>query len=176
MTIRKFGLIASASVLLVLGATSGDAAAQSATPNKETTIGGWSVTLRPAANGICSAAREYKDPDDGNKQNAVAFLMRSDKPDTIIVSLGYEGWTWDKDEKTTADFKVDKTVIIKQAAWTSGAKTGLVGVFDGSDAFMNKVSGGQKAFLIFGKNSEANFLIPNAGLALGALKLCSAQT
>lgn len=140
----------------------------------ETTVGGWQVTQRPN-DGLCSAVRGYKDPDDDNKENAVAFMIGSNKPDTIIVSLAYEGWDWDKDEKVTADFKADKTMLLKKSSWTATKKTVLASAFDGADVFLDKVGGGKKLFLTFAKDSEANFLIPNAGLALGAMKLCLAQ-
>lgn len=146
--------------------------APSASP--EMTIGGWQVTQRPS-DGVCSATREYKDADDDNKDNAAGFFIHVDRPDRIIVSFGYEGWEWDQDEKVTADFKTDKGMIFEKSNWKGSGKTALVSSFDGADAIMNKVSSGQKLFLTFDQDSEANFLIPNVGMALGAIKLCLSQ-
>lgn len=141
----------------------------------EISIGGWAVTDKPD-DGVCTAVREYKDPDDDNRENAVALGVGAAKDGErfLVVSLAYEGWAWDKDETVKADFKIGSKMIHKASNWKAVSKTGLVSTFKGAavDTYLETLGTGQKMLLTFDKDSEANFLIPNVGMALGAMKLC----
>jgi hypothetical protein len=141
----------------------------------EISVGGWSVSEKPD-DGVCTASREYKDRDDDNKENAVVLALGTAKDGerVLIVSLAYEGWAWDKDEMVKADFKVGNKMIHKASTWKAPSKTNLVSTFKGPavDTYLETLGTGQKMFLTFDKDSEANFLIPNVGMALGAVKLC----
>ena len=154
---------------LVLAAALAPAAASAAS------LGGWQVSDKPDK-GVCLASREYKDPDDDNKQNGVAFglVTTPDGGQALIISLGYEGWEWDKNETVEADLKIGKKMLYKRAKWEANDKTTLVGTFlaQSVDSLLEGIGTGETMYLTFGKDSEANFLIPNAGMALGGVKLC----
>ncbi|WP_299566699.1 hypothetical protein [Enterovirga sp.] len=136
-------------------------------------VGGWDVSDKPDK-GVCTASREYRDKDDENRMNGIALVVSKDNAgkDILVVSLAYEGWDWDKDEKTTADFKIDRRVLYRKAVWQAADKTILTGTFTQADELIDALGQGQTMYLTFDKDSEANFRIPNAGMALGAAKLC----
>ena len=137
----------------------------------ESMVGGWEISGKPLANGACLAAREYADKEDGGKKNAVVFgVVKAKDSKLLIVSLSYEGWKWDKGEKVTADLLVDGKKIVRKLKW-EGDKETLVVKFDDGDEMINTFGGGKKIVLHF-DDGEADFLTPNAGLALGAATLC----
>lgn len=135
-------------------------------------IGGWSVTANPDSNGVCTATRSYTDKDDDNKKNSVVFGLIKDKtgPQMVVV-FGYEDWGFDKDEAVVADLIVDGKTIHKKWKWEGNGKV-LTGLFDDPDTMVPVFGAGKEAVLHFGKGEDADFQIPNAGLALGAVQLC----
>lgn len=139
----------------------------------DTQVGGWGVTDKPD-NGTCMATREYRDADDSNRSNGIALLLAKGQggSTTLVISLAYEGWEWDKGEKPTADLRIGKQVLFKKAVWQAAEKTVLTGTFTEADTLVDKLGSGETMYLDFDKDSEANFKIPNAGMALGAAKLC----
>lgn len=149
------------------------AAALSTAAQADTKVGGWTVSDKPD-DGVCTAAREYKDADDENRMNGIALVVAKGKGDatTLVISLAYEGWEYTKGEKTTADLKIDDRTLFRKAVWQAPEKTILTGTFTDADGLIDLLGQGQTMYLVFDKDSEANFRIPNAGMALGAAKLC----
>ena len=158
---RRLCLIGAAFMALSSGAAFAD-----------TAIGGWTVTDKPDENGVCMASHIYNDKDDDNKRNSVVFGLAKGKTGTqLIVVLGYEDWNFDKGEAVVGDFLVDGKAVYKKWKWEGDGKV-LTAVFADSDALVPVLGAGKKIFLHFGKDGEANFQIPNAGMALGAAQHC----
>ena len=135
-------------------------------------IGGWTVSAKPDSNGTCLAARAYDDKDDDNKKNSVVFGLIKDKAVTqMVMVLGYEGWNFDKGEAVVGDLIIDGKTIYKKWKWEGDGKV-LTAVFNDTGTVVPVVGAAKKIVLHFGTDGEANFLIPNAGLALGAVQLC----
>ncbi len=136
----------------------------------DTNVSGWEVSSKPDK-GVCTAARDYKDAADDNKENAVVFgLVRADGALVLIVNFTYEDWKWDKDEDVKADLLIDGEMILKQAKW-KGDKQGLTATFDQSGDILSKFGNGKKVVLHF-ENGDADFFTPNAGMAIGAVQQC----
>ena len=89
----------------------------------------------------------------------------------MVLVLGYESWSFDKGQAVVGDLIVDGKTIYRKWKW-EGDGTVLTAVFDDTDTMVPVLGAGKKIVLHFGKDGEANFLIPNAGLTLGALQLC----
>lgn len=138
----------------------------------DTTIGGWAVSAKPDTNGACMATRSYKDADDDNRKNAVVFGLVKGKTGTqMVMVLGYEDWNYDKGEAIEADLIVDGKTIHKKWKWEGDGKS-LTTTFDDADTLVPILGAGKTLVVRFGKDGDASFLIPNAGLALGAAQLC----
>ena len=136
----------------------------------DTNVSGWEVSNKPDK-GVCTAARDYKDAADNNKENAVAFgLVRAGNGMVLVVNFSYEDWTWDKSEDVKADLLIDGEMVLKQAKWV-GDKQGLTATFDQSGDILSKFGNGKKVVLHF-DNGDAEFDTPNAGMAIGAVQQC----
>jgi len=138
-------------------------------------IGGWAVSAKPNSDGACTATRAYVDKEDDNKKNSVVFGLVKDKAGTqLLVVFGYEDWGFDKDEAVVADLIVDGKTIRKKWKWEGDGKV-LTSVFNDADTLIPVFGAGKEVVLHFGKGEDADFQIPNAGLALGAVQLCLGQ-
>ena len=138
----------------------------------DTAIGGWTISDAPNADGACLAARAYNDKEDDNKRNSVVFgLVKNSAGTQLVLVLGYEGWNFDKGQAVVADLIIDAKTIYKNWKWEGDGQV-LTAVFSDVDALVPTIGAGKKIFLRFGKSGEANFQIPNAGMALGAVNLC----
>lgn len=138
-------------------------------------IGGWAVSAKPNSDGACTATRAYVDKEDDNKKNSVVFGLVKDKAGIqLLVVFGYEDWSFDKDEAVVADLIVDGKTIRKKWKWEGDGKV-LTSVFDNAESIVPVFGAGKQVVLHFGKGEDADFQIPNAGLALGAVQLCLGQ-
>jgi len=81
------------------------------------TAKGWSIerTAPDAKNQLCMMSKSYKDPDDGNAENGIIFILNNGQ---AIITLAYEKWGWDKNEKVRAPLLLDKRVVAAKSAWT----------------------------------------------------------
>lgn len=135
------------------------------------TIGGWAVSDKPDADGTCMATHAYNDTDDGNKKNSVVFgLVKNPAGTQLIIVLGYEDWNFDKDQAVVGDFVVDSKTIYRNWKWDGDGKV-LTAAFSDIDTLIPVLGTGKKINLRSG-TGEANFQIPNAGMALGAVSFC----
>lgn len=142
-------------------------------------IGGWDITAKPAGDGFCTAQYVYKDKDDDNADNAVTLILGKAPDGTafLVVSLAYSKWEWDKDETVEADFLIDQTVYAPAAKWEAQSKSNLISMFKTGSALLAALGRGKQIVLRFDgdEDDEAEFRIPNAGQALGALQFCQGQ-
>ena len=78
---------------------------------------GWDIerTAPGAKAQTCMMSKSYRDPDDNNAENALVFILADGQ---AYITLVYEHWTWDKDEKVRAPFLLDKKVAIAKSNWT----------------------------------------------------------
>jgi hypothetical protein len=83
---------------------------------------GWTIerTAPDAKNQLCLMSKSYKDPDDSNAENGVIFILTRGQAGITLV---YEKWTWDKDEKVTAPLKLDKRTVVAKSTWTGNGQT-----------------------------------------------------
>lgn len=141
----------------------------------DSTIGGWTVSTAPDKDGLCAATYAYVDKDDDNKKNSVVFGLMKDKTATAMVLVfGYQDWKFDKGQAVNADIVVDGTTMEKDTKWEGDGQV-LTTTFADAANVLPTFGSGKKIVLRFGKDGEANFLTPNAGLALGATQLCLDQ-
>jgi hypothetical protein len=142
-------------------------------------IGGWDVTAKAADDGFCTAQYVYKDKDDGNAENAVTLLLGKapDGTSFLVVSLAYSKWEWDQGETAEADFLIDSTIYAPAAQWEAQSKTNLLSMFKSGNALLTALGRGKQIVLRFDgdEDDEAEFRIPNAGQALGALQFCQSR-
>jgi hypothetical protein len=142
-------------------------------------IGGWDVSAKASDDGFCTAQYLYKDKDDNNAENAVTLLLSKTPDGTpfLVVSLAYGKWEWDKGETTEADFLIDSTIYAPAAKWEAQSKTNLISMFKSGNALLAALGRGKQIVLRFDGDDDdkAEFRIPNAGQALGALQFCQGK-
>lgn len=136
-------------------------------------VGGWMVNRAPSADGVCLATYSYRDKRDGNKESGVAFGVKKVPDNTaLIISVARDGWDFAKDSDVEADLLGDGRTIVNKAKWKAADTTNLALAFpNGSDLFLTV---GTSRVLTFKLPAvgKADFKVPNAGLAIGALLVC----
>ena len=156
--------------------TAGIMVCGSARADPTTTVGGWTVHLKPQDNGSCNAVYNYDDPDDDNKKNVIVFSSFTAKSGatSLIFSLFYQGWKWKKGSKVTTDLSVDGKRVAKDISWQGDDQT-LTMYQENANNLITALAGGKTIVLKFDDGDKANFVTPNAGMALGALALCLSE-
>lgn len=135
-------------------------------------IGGWAVSDKPDSDGTCAATHAYNDADDSNKKNSVVLgLVKNPAGAQLVMVLGYEDWSFDKGQAIVGDLVVDSKTVYKNWKW-EGDGTVLTSVFSDTSTLVPMLGASKKIIVRFGKDGEANFQVPNAGMALGAVTFC----
>lgn len=112
----------------------------------------------------CLMARGYQDPDDENASSVVVATY----PGVLILSLGYQGWSHDKGDRTVVLLAGGK-VVLPRSRWKAD-ETQLTGEFP--DTLLPHLLGADAIVLRF-KDGDADFKIPAFAEAFEALKRCS---
>jgi hypothetical protein len=112
----------------------------------------------------CLMARGYQDPDDENASSVVVATS----PGLLILSLGYQGWSHDKGDRTVVLLAGGK-VIDPRSKWKAD-QTQMTGEFP--DTLLPHLLGADAIVLRF-KDGDADFKIPAFAQAFDALKRCN---
>jgi len=130
---------------------------------------GWAIerTAPDAKNQLCMMSKSYKDPDDGNAENGVIFLLNGGQ---AIITLAYEKWSWDKDEKVRAPLLLDKRVMMAKSAWTGDGQS-LTTMLP--DTIVPNMLAAKTLVLKF-DNGNADFDLSGFPEAYESLRRCSA--
>ncbi|KQP40610.1 hypothetical protein ASF49_20580 [Methylobacterium sp. Leaf104] len=115
----------------------------------------------------CLMARGYQDPDDENASSVVVATS----PGFLILSLGYQGWSHDKGDRTVVLLAGGK-VVLPRSKWKAD-ETQLTGEFP--DTLLPHLLGADALVLRF-KDGDADFKIPAFAEAFEALKRCNGDT
>lgn len=134
-------------------------------------VRGWEVERDTSQQGphSCLMSYSYRDKDDNNAENAI--IVRRGEGQMVLV-LGYEQWSWDKDEKVVAAFGVDKKVLYRKQGWTGDGKLLTSGL---PDSAIMKLSEGKEIVLTFDDDSTADFRIAGFGDAMKSLNRCDSE-
>lgn len=130
-------------------------------------VADWEVerTIGDTSPNPCVASRSYNDEDDDDAENAVVFALNGSR---AILVLGYENWSWDKDEKVKTPLAFGKKMIDAKASWTGDGKL-LKGIFP--DTIVPDLLAAKKINLRFDEGS-AEFEIPGFASAYESLRRC----
>jgi hypothetical protein len=152
-------------------AVSGWPAASQSKDSAVVALNGWKVAKK---DGTCVAVHSYEDKSDDNAANVITLgLAKGDSAELMIVSLFYEKWKNDGDEK--ADLFLDKRRMLAGATWKMHDKNTLVGMFTGAKTLIGEFSKAKEITLQFDPKTKAVFEFPNPSQALGALQYCVAN-
>lgn len=143
-------------------------------PFAQERVGGWSVSRVPDAAGTCTASRAYADPADNGAANKITLALAKPKEGaaSLTVTLFYEGWEWDAGETVSAELLAGKQSLVKDARWTAPSPNELSGAFGGIELLLWGLANAGTLTLRFDESAEAEFDIPDAGLAVAALRGC----
>ena|SRR5438132_1685355 len=138
----------------------------------QVSLNGWEVGKK---DGTCVAYHAYKDKDDDNASNVISLglVTAADRTQVMIISLFYEKWKNDEDEK--ADLYFDKRRVLADAKWKMHDKNTLVGTFAGAKTLIEGLSKTKQIMLQFDPKTKAVFDMPDPSQALGALQYCLMQ-
>lgn len=129
---------------------------------------GWDIERSADKSGpTCLMSKAYRDKDDNDAENAVIFALVGDQ---AVVSLVYQNWTWDKDEKVVVPFALDKKVIRAKSVWTGNGQT-LVTVLPST--MVPDILAAKKVILKF-SDSDADFDLAGFPEAYESLRRCDA--
>lgn len=133
-------------------------------------VKGWEIerTTNGADNHPCVLSKSWKDKADRNAENAVVFAFMDD---AVAISLGYEHWTWDKDESVTVPLLIDDKVVNPKSSWV-GDGTILATKLPAST--MARLVPAKKIVLRF-KDGNAGFELAGLPEAMESLKRCEAS-
>lgn len=133
------------------------------------TAKGWSIerTAPDAKNQLCMMSKSYKDPDDGNAENGIIFILNNGQ---AIITLAYEKWGWDKNEKVRAPLLLDKRVVVAKSAWT-GAGVSLTTMLP--DTIVPNMLAAKTLVLKF-DNGNADYDLSGFPEAYESLRRCDA--
>lgn len=132
-------------------------------------VRGWEVERNIGQTGryTCQMSYSYHDKDDNNAENAIVLSLDEGK---VNLVLGYENWTWDKNEAVQASFSIDKQVVYPKQGWTGDAKLLWSPL---PEAVIPKLLKGKQIVLKF-DDGAADFSIPGFADAFDSLKRCNA--
>lgn len=134
-------------------------------------VRGWEVERNVGQVGryTCQISYSYKDKDDDNAENVIVLSLDEGK---VNLVLGYDNWTWDKDEAVQASFSVDKQMLFPKQGWTGEAKLLWSQL---PDSVIPKLLKGKQIVLKF-EDGAADFSIPGFADAFDGLKRCNAAS
>ncbi|KQO67441.1 hypothetical protein [Methylobacterium sp. Leaf89] len=128
-------------------------------------VADWDISRSgDGAKAKCMMVRGYQDADD---ENASAVAIGT-YPGFLIISLGYQGWSHDKGDRTVVLLAGGK-VVLPRSKWKAD-DTQLTGEFP--DTLLPHLLGADAIVLRF-KDGDADFKIPAFAEAFEALKRCS---
>ena len=132
-------------------------------------VKGWEIerTVGDTSSSACLMSHSYKDPDDNDAENAIIFALDGS---TAVLVLVYEKWAWDKNEKATVPFSLDKKLFAAKSAWVGDAQT-LTAKFP--DTIVPNLMAAKKIVLRF-ENGEADFAIGGFAEGYESLRRCNA--
>ncbi len=129
---------------------------------------GWEIERSGGKSGpTCLMSKSYKDKEDNNAENAVIFALVGDE---AVMSLVYQHWTWDKDEKVVVPFALDRKVVRAKSVWTGDGQT-LVTNFPAT--LVPDILAAKKLILKF-EDSDADFELAGFPEAYESLRRCDA--
>lgn len=114
----------------------------------------------------CMMARAYKDADDENASSVVIATA----PGHLVISLGYQGWSHDKEGRTVVLLVGGKVVDVR-SKWQAD-DTQMTGEF--TEALLPHLLGADTIVLRF-KDGDADFKIPAFAEAFETLKRCNGE-
>jgi len=166
MTRRLTASLAAALILSTLNPVLGHAAGDQLFER----VKGWEIerTANGADNHPCLLSKSWKDKADNNAENAIVVAFMDD---AVAISLGYEHWTWDKDESVTVPLLIDDKVVNPKSSWV-GDGTILATKLPG--AMMARLVPAKKIVLRF-KNGNAGFELAGLPEAMESVKRCEAS-
>lgn len=165
MTRRLIASLLAALMLSPLAPASGLAAGE--TPFEK--VKGWEIerTAKGADGHPCMISKSWKDKKDNNAENAVIFAFSDD---AVVVSIGYENWTWDKDESVTVPLLIDDKVLNPTSTWIGD---GAILTTKLPASMMMRLIPAKKIVLKF-KDGPAWFELAGLPEAMESLKRCEA--
>lgn len=127
----------------------------------------WEISREgEAAAPRCMMARAYKDADDENASSVVIATA----PGHLVISLGYQGWSHDKEGRTVV-LLVGGKVVDLRSKWQAD-DTQMTGEF--TEALLPHLLGADTIVLRF-KDGDADFKIPAFAEAFETLKRCNGE-
>lgn len=152
--------------LLALGVGLGGASA-SAKDVPFAKVKDWDISRQSeGATPQCMMARAYKDADDENASSVVIATT----PGHLVISLGYQGWSHDKEGRTVV-FLVGGKIVDLRSKWQAD-DTQMTGEF--TEALLPHLLGADTIVLRF-KDGDADFKIPAFAEAFETLKRCHGE-
>lgn len=134
-------------------------------------VKGWEIERDAGAtdNHPCIVSKSWKDKNDGNAENAIVFAFMDD---AVAISLGYQNWTWDKDESVTIPLLIDDKVVNPKSTWTGD---GAILATKLPATMMARLVPAKKIVLRF-KDGPAWFELAGLPEAMESLKRCEAAS